>query len=161
MWRRFGATRGAEFSSFELMEDFRKLEVYHLARAYSKAVWLATRQFPAYQKPRLAAQLDDSSESIGANIAEGCGRKNWTHSNVEFIRFLHFAYGSASETQHRVCGAFDKELIPQAVYSDLETQVDTLNAKLTRLIQHLERNDRGRVSPRKAANRRERRKPPS
>jgi four helix bundle protein len=127
------------------MEDFRKLEVYQLAREYSKAVFMATRKFPAYLKPKLAAQLDDAAESIGSNIAEGCGKKNWKHSNVEFVRYLHHAFSSASEAQHRVCGAYDKELISEDVYTDLENRVQTLKAKLTRFMQYLERNDRGRI----------------
>jgi len=104
------------------MEDFNKLEVYHLARAYSKAVYEATASFPQHLLG-LAGQVTEAAESIGSNIAEGCGRKKWNHSNRELIRFLHIAYSSAGEAQHRVGGANDKQLIDDATYADLESRV--------------------------------------
>ena len=119
------------------MEDFTKLEVYHLARAYSKAVFMATRQFPDYLKPKLAAQLDGAAESIGANIAEGCGRKKWDHGNAELIRYMHYSFASANEAQHRVLGANDKELIadevmkrPRRAGSNDQGEVDEIHSVL-------------------------------
>ena len=126
------------------MEDFHRLEVYGLARAFSKDVHFATRRFPAHLR-KLAAQLDDATESIGSNIAEGCGRKNWKHSNAELIRYLHYSFSSACEAQHRLAGAHDKELLTTETYLALEEQVQTIKRKLTRFIQKLERDDRGRL----------------
>jgi len=126
------------------MEDHRRLEVYQLARKYSVDVYRAVLPFPQYLRWGLGAQLNNATESIGSNIAEGCARKNSLQSNAELIRYLHFALASTAEAQHRVTGANDKELIPDAVYENLEAQVETIKGKLIRLIVHLQRNDRTR-----------------
>ncbi|HEU4995632.1 MAG TPA: four helix bundle protein [Gemmatimonadaceae bacterium] len=124
------------------MAEFRDLEVYQLARSFSRDVYFATLQFPAHLK-RLAAQLVDAAESIGSNIAEGRGRKDCDLGNAELIRYLHFSFASACEAEHRLDGAYDKELLSLDQHRRLNGQVLTIKCKLTRFIQALKRRDRG------------------
>ena len=70
------------------MEDFRHLRVYQHSRELTRGVWRATRGLP-WQAQKLVIQLDEACESIGANIAEGCGGKNRLHGHAELMRYAH------------------------------------------------------------------------
>ena len=127
------------------MLDYRKLDVYWEARKLGKAVYAVTTTLPLYLRWRLGGQLDDAVESIGANIAEGAGRKNVGHANTELIRYAHMAYGSACETEHRIDGLHDRQLISDEAHSALVEQVDRVKAMLWRLIRKWSDSDRGKL----------------
>src|SRR2546423_2796341 len=104
----------------ERMEDFRKLRIYCEARTLLRELVVHTRRFPPrYQ--RLASQLEDAADSIGSNIAEGCGRKNTTQSNVELIRYVHISFGEACEVEHRLGTARDRRLLNKKHFYQLES----------------------------------------
>ena len=128
------------------MEDFRRLEAYQLARVLARDVYKITSRLPLYLRWRLGGQLDDAAESIGANIAEGCGRKNADHGNVELIRYLHMAFGSACEVEHRIEGLADRELISQDERGALMARVEEVKKKIASLIGALKRRDRGKTA---------------
>ncbi len=78
------------------MQDFRKLIVWNKAQEFTVGIYKATQSFPESEKFGLIAQMRSASCSMGANIAEGCGRG----SNKEFLRYLHIAIGSAFEVEN-------------------------------------------------------------
>ena len=127
------------------MIDYRKLDVYGDARKLGRDIYLVTRKLPPYLRWRLGGQLDDAVESIGSNLAEGSGRKNLRHGNTERIRYGHMAYGSACETEHRIGGLHDRELIKAEDFADLAGQIDMAKGKLWSLIREWRRSDRGRL----------------
>src|SRR5271165_6569322 len=61
-----------------------------------------------YQVYGLTSQLRRSAASIGANIAEGCGRR----SDAELKRFCQIARGSASEVEYHLLLAKDLQFLP-------------------------------------------------
>ena len=124
------------------MEDFHHLRVYQDCRAFTRDVWRATRALP-WTANKLIIQLDDACESIGANIAEGVGRKDRHLGNAELIRYGHFSYGSANEADHRLGGLHDRELISDATYSDLDPRLQDIKRKLRLWTEQLYRRDRG------------------
>jgi four helix bundle protein len=126
--------------------DFRRLRVYRESVFFAREVYQATRRFPFYRR-KLASQLDDACESIGSNIAEGCGRKNRNHGNAELIRYLHMSFGSANEAQHRLAGAHDRELMFDHDYANLEARIVGIKRMLSALVRSLEDGDRGRQKP--------------
>jgi four helix bundle protein len=77
------------------MEDFKDLMVWAKAHQLALCVYQRTRTFPREELLGLTSQVRRASASIGANIAEGCGRR----SDAEFKRFLQIARGSASELE--------------------------------------------------------------
>jgi four helix bundle protein len=125
------------------VEDFRRLRVYRESRVLAREVFQLTQYFPSYQL-KLAAQLDDAADSIGSNIAEGCGRKNRKHGNGELIRYLHMSFGSACEVQHRIAGARDRRLLNKKAYYAIESRVVGLKRGISAFIRSLEEGDRGR-----------------
>jgi four helix bundle protein len=81
--------------------------------AYQEAVSLADdlRQaidtWPSVDRWTIGIQLVRSADSVGANLAEACGRE----SLADEARFLLFARGSAYETQHWIERAFARSLL--------------------------------------------------
>jgi len=127
------------------MEEFRQLRVYQHAREFTRGVWRATRQLP-WSAQKLVVQLDDACESIGSNIAEGCGRKNRFHGNSELVRYAHFSFGSANEADHRLTGLLDRDLLDRTAYDALYPSLQELRRELRAWNAQLILRDRGRIS---------------
>jgi four helix bundle protein len=87
--------------------SFTDLQFWQRARHWSKDIWRLTRQGPFAKDERLVRQINDSSESVFANMAEGFGRG----TQEEFITFLGYDVGSLDETQSHLCAAYDREYI--------------------------------------------------
>jgi four helix bundle protein len=116
------------------MRDYRKLDVYQETRGLARDIYCATSTLPLYLRWRLGAQLDNAVESIGANLAEGSGRKNVGHGNSELVRYGHIAFGSACEVEHRLQGLRDRDLIPEVEFALLAARIGKVKAMLLTLI---------------------------
>ena len=95
--------------------SFLELKCWQAARAFSKRIFFLTKRYAFAKDRRLVEQVNDSSESVFANIAEGFGRG----TQSEFITFLGYAIGSLDETQAHLCAAYDREYISQVEFADL------------------------------------------
>ena len=116
------------------MKDFRKLEVWERAHALTLSIYKATVNFPADERFGLTSQTRRCSASIGANIAEGCGKRG----NGEFQRFLQIASGSASEVEYHLLLARDLGYLTEPAYLELMQRLTPLRRMLTSLIQKVE-----------------------
>ncbi len=112
------------------MQDFRKLNVWEKAHALTLDIYLTSRKFPKDELFALTNQLRRASSSIGANIAEGCGRM----SQKEFHHFLSIAIGSASEVEYFLILAKDLNYFLQIDYEKLNEQVNEVKRKLISLL---------------------------
>ena len=126
------------------VENYRRLTVYQKSVAFQTELHAVILDFPFHYRRTLVAQLDGAAESIGANIAEGCGRKDKDHGNTELIRYLHLAFGSACEVEHRLQGAHNKKLIDVRTYSRLNAAIVEIKRMLAGFIRRLREGDRGR-----------------
>jgi four helix bundle protein len=113
------------------MKSFRELKVWQKAHELTLAIYAATRSFPNEELYGLTSQLRRSAASIGANIAEGCGRR----SDGEICRFLQIARGSASEVEYHVLLARDLRFMGEKQSSELSHEADEIQRMLTALIQ--------------------------
>ena len=95
------------------MKDFKDLRVWSKAHSLTIDVYKATRPFPKEELFGITSQMRRAASSIGANIAEGTGRK----SDGELTRFLHIARGSAAELEYHLLLAHDLDLLSEAVHS--------------------------------------------
>jgi four helix bundle protein len=111
------------------VSDYRRLEVWGLARGLTKAVYSSTEGFPAAERFGLALQLRKAANSIGANIAEGVGRA----TDRDTLRFLSFAMGSANEVEQHLVVASDVGLLAPNVAGDLIAQVQRVRRMLAGL----------------------------
>lgn len=120
------------------MKDFKELKVWHKAYDLSLAIYEASRCFPREEMYGLTSQLRRAAVSVGANIAEGCGRR----SDGELVRFLQIARGSASEVEHHLLLARDLKFLPAATYQDLEKKLQEVQRMLTSLVSSIQETAR-------------------
>jgi four helix bundle protein len=110
---------------------FKELVVWQRAHQMTLDVYDATRAFPKDELYGLTSQLRRSVASIGANIAEGSGRR----SNNEICRFLQIARGSASEAEYHLLLARDLKFLKEEDFRQLSREADEVQRMLTALIQ--------------------------
>jgi four helix bundle protein len=88
--------------------SFRELTTYKLATRASSELRAAVSGWSSFDKWSLGMQLVRAADSIGANIAEGCGR--W--SGPDERRFLFIARASLYEAEHWLLTAVERGLLP-------------------------------------------------
>jgi four helix bundle protein len=95
--------------------SFTELRFWQKARIWSRDIFHHTQRPPFARDQRLVVQINDSSESVMANMAEGFGRG----TQEEFITFLGYAIGSLDETQSHLVAAYDRNYLTREVYATL------------------------------------------
>jgi len=116
------------------MKDFKELKVWAKAHELTVAIYSLTRAFPKDEIYGLTSQVRRSAASIGANIAEGCGRR----SDGEFSRFLQIARGSASETEYHLLLARDLRFLSGSEYESMVRKIVEVQRMLTSLVQRVQ-----------------------
>jgi four helix bundle protein len=95
--------------------SFTELRFWQRARAWSRDNFHLTKAAQFASDERLVRHINDSSESVMANMAEGFGRG----TQEEFITFLGYAIGSLDETQSHLCAALDRAYVDKETFSRL------------------------------------------
>lgn len=113
------------------MKNFKELVVWKKSHQMTLDVYKATSCFPKEELYGLTSQLRRCSASIGANIAEGSGRR----SDNEICRFLQIARGSASEAEYHLLLAHDLRFLSEDDFRKLSRQADEVQRMLTALMQ--------------------------
>ena len=116
------------------MKDFRDLRVWEKAHRLTLDVYAITAAFPRYELYGLTSQIRRCAVSIGANIAEGCGKRG----NNEFQRFLQIASGSASELDYHLLLANDLGFLAEQSYRQAAKELSELRKMLAALLQKVE-----------------------
>lgn len=116
------------------MKDFRDLRVWDKSHQLTLQIYAVTALFPKNELYGLTSQIRRSSASIGANIAEGCGKRG----NNEFLRYLRIASGSASELDCHLLLSSDLRFLPEPEYKGLAKQLMKVRKMLTALLQKIE-----------------------
>ena len=112
------------------MKDFRQLTVWSKAHALTLDCYRTTLRFPSDERFGLISQIRRCSASIGANIAEGCGR----FGDGDFQRFLQNAMGSASELDYHLLLARDLGYLSETDYKRPQKAVLEVKSMLASLI---------------------------
>ncbi len=97
------------------IKNFTDLIMWQRARQWSKDVYLRSKQEPFCRDQRLVVQVNDSTESVMSNIAEGFGRS----MQDEFITFLGYALGSLDESRSHLCAAYDRGYLSKDEFAAL------------------------------------------
>ena len=95
------------------MRNYEELEVWQRAHALTVRIYRLTEAFPRSEMFGLTPQIRRAAGSIGANLAEGCGR--W--SEAELARYVQIAMGSASELQNHLYLAKDLDFLSPPEYA--------------------------------------------
>ena len=115
------------------MEDFKKLKVWEKAHGLTLEVYVASREFPREEIYGLTSQMRRAAASIGANIAEGCGRG----SDAELKRFVQIARASANELEYHLLLARDLKFLGTTEFVGLDRQVQEVEKMLASLAKRL------------------------
>jgi four helix bundle protein len=115
------------------IHKFEELDVWKKARELENIVFDLTIKDGFCKDFGLKDQINRSSGSIMDNIAEGFGRG----SNTEFINFLLYSRGSASEVQSQLYRAMDRKYINPSVFDDAYQKAGLTAASLTNFINYL------------------------
>ncbi|MCK9398467.1 MAG: four helix bundle protein [Bacteroidales bacterium] len=107
------------------------LKVYQLARKLSVIAWNIYSKMSFEEKKVIGDQFIRSTDSIGANIAEGYSRFHYLHK----VRFYYNARASQSEaTDHWLELLFERGKISQEIFDDYKTVSKDLQIRLNNFI---------------------------
>lgn len=115
------------------MRNYEDLHVWQKAHVLTLAIYKATQCFPKEERFGLTSQVRRSSASVGANLAEGCGRR----SDGEMARFVHIAMGSGAELSYHLRLARDLDLLSSASSEHLRSDLNEVMRMLSSLSQKL------------------------
>ena len=113
------------------MRNFEDLEVWQKSHDLTVRLYRITETFPRSELFGLTSQIRRAAGSIGANLAEGCGR--W--GDAELARFVQIAMGSASELQNHLRLAKDLSFVSPADYRALIRALSSVRQMLTAFLQ--------------------------
>jgi four helix bundle protein len=97
------------------VRHFTELQSWQRARKWSEEIFRQTKDERFAKDQRLVVQINDSSESVMSNIAEGFGRG----TQAQFVMFLGYAIGSLDETQSHLCAAYDRAYLTKDEFARL------------------------------------------
>ncbi len=106
--------------------SFTNLKVYQLSEQLADEIWNIVQEWNQFAKDTIGKQVVRSSDSIGANIAEGEGRYN----SQDNRRFIKIARGSLYETRHWLRRAYARNLLTTEQINKLQPIIDELSPKL-------------------------------
>jgi four helix bundle protein len=123
------------------MQDFKTLMVWQKAHALTLSLYKRTADFPREEVYGLTSQIRRCGSSIGANIAEGTGRRG----HAEFHRFLQMAAGSANELEYHLILSRDLGFLTAHDHDELNDRVVEVRKMLLSLISRVnqQRGDQG------------------
>jgi len=109
---------------------FENLRVYQLAEELADLVWEVVTRWDRLAQDTIGRQLVNSTDSIGANIAEGTGRGSFADNR----RFAKIARGSLYEVKHWLKRAHKRELLTETEMASLTQLIEELTPKLSAYI---------------------------
>ena len=115
------------------MQNFRNLDIWKHAHEIALDVYHISAKFPKEEQFGITSQLRRASTSIGANIAEGAGRR----TDNDFRQFLYNAMGSLKECDNFLTLAKDLNYLPKSDYDMLAERIDHLGKMLTNFIKSI------------------------
>ena len=116
--------------------SFEDLRVYQASEALADLIWEIVSRWKPLARDTVGTQLIRAADSIGANIAEGHGRRTY----VDNKRFVTIARGSLYETRHFLRRAHKRELLAESEVEALRAIMDTLPRALNAYLKSIGRD---------------------
>jgi len=112
------------------------LEVYQLARELSLQGWQIYEKLSWQLKKVIGDQFIESTDSVGANIAEGYGRFHY----LDRIKFFYNARGSLLEARHWMNLLKERKLVSEEEFVGYNSIAEKTAAKLQGFINAIYRS---------------------
>jgi len=119
------------------MFDPDKLEVYQRAFVFAGEIKKVTLGFPKFEMYELGSQMRRASDSIGANIREGCGNR----TSKDYISFLYNALGSAKEMGHHINSAFRDGYIDEVLRDKFLGEIVEISKMIYGVVGYVKKKD--------------------
>jgi four helix bundle protein len=124
--------------------SFGNLTVYQLSESLCDEIWDIVIGWGPLARDTVGKQLIRAADSVGANIAEGCGR--WSYQDNR--RFVRIARGSLNETRHWLRRAYRRKLLTDEQIDIVKELLDDLAPCLNGYLRSIGRDgSAGRESP--------------
>lgn len=114
------------------MGEFTQLKVWQSAHSFALFAYRFTATFPLDERFGLTTQIRRAAVSIGANIAESCGRSH----DADQGRFLQMAKGSAKELRSHLMIARDLGFLPAPEQHSADAQLEQIERMLSSLLRN-------------------------
>jgi four helix bundle protein len=114
-----------------LIQSFRDLEVYKLARGEAKRIYEVSLSFPKEERYSLTDQIRRASRAVSSMTAEAWGRRRYV---AAFINKINEALAEAMETQAWLDHALDSCYIDTPLHQELDQHWQHIGAMLNRMI---------------------------
>jgi four helix bundle protein len=111
------------------VRNYRDLLVWEKAHSLTLCIYRDTQAFPKDERFGITSQIRRAASSIGANLAEGCGRR----SDGEMARFVQIAMGSAAELSYHLLLCRDLGLLRAEEFNRLASATDEIMRMLSAL----------------------------
>jgi four helix bundle protein len=106
--------------------NFETLQVYQMSETLADDVWDIVMQWDSFAKDTVGKQVVRSTDSIGANIAEGSGRGSFQDNRC----FIKIARGSLYETKHWLRRAYKRNLLTEEQVQKLKPVIENFSPML-------------------------------
>lgn len=113
------------------------LKVYKKAMDLGDQVWGLVEDWDYFQKDTVGKQLVRSVDSIAANISEGYGRFHYKEAQ----HFGYYSRGSLFETKTWIQKAYNRKLIPEKKFLEMDKELTTIGKMLNGYIKSIGRVD--------------------
>ena len=113
--------------------SFENLQVYRLGEKLADEVWTVVTGWEQFAKTTVGRQMVRAADSVGANIAEGSGRRSFQDNR----RFVRMARGSLNETKHWLRRAYSRGLLSTEDVKRIRPIIDELAPKLNAYLQSI------------------------
>lgn len=119
------------------IKSFEDLEIWQMARSFSKKVFVLTCEGKFARDFSLKDQINGSTGSVMDNISEGFERGG----NREFVNFLSYAKGSIGESRSQLVRAFDRNYIDEPTLNVLKSEAIHIGNKIGSLMSYLQNSE--------------------
>jgi four helix bundle protein len=116
------------------MRNYRDLQVWGKAHNLTLELYRISRGFPREEVYGITSQLRRAAASIGANLAEGCGRR----TSAELARFVRIAMGSASELDYHLLLSRDLGFMSPEEFTSASAALVEVRKMLTSFLNSVE-----------------------
>src|SRR5436309_5837813 len=116
------------------MRNYRDLQVWKKAHDLTLELYRVSQRFPREEIYGITGQLRRAAVSIGANLAEGCGRR----TSSELARFVRIAMGSASELDYHLLLCRDLGYMKDEDFKRVESELTEVRKMLTSFLNSIE-----------------------
>src|SRR5262249_59456947 len=116
------------------MRNYRDLQVWSKAHLLTLDLYRTSRIFPREEMYGLTSQVRRAAASIGANLAEGCGRR----TSTELARFVRIALGSASELDYHLLLCRDLTFLKNEEFKKMSDKLTEIRKMLTAFLNSVE-----------------------